>query len=116
MNTVVPTKCRALYQAFANMQAQGTLKSLADAEQMLITFGAKVEQKNTIDLDLLIFGQEYQERLFEYMIPLHDGSYATFYVDKNLGFGCGDELPDDCKKAIRKLHIQNSQNFLSTIH
>lgn len=50
------------------------------------------------------------------MIPLHDGSYATFYVDKNLGFGCGDELPDDCKKAIRKLHIQNSQNFLSTIH
>lgn len=100
----VPTKCRALYHAFTAMQQQGTLKSLSDAEKMLKNFGANVETKNTIEFDFVLGGRVYEERLYEYNVPLHDGSHTTFYVDKDLGFECGFALPESYKKVIHGLH------------
>lgn len=118
---VSPTKCRVLYEAFTQMQKQGTLNSLADAEQMLLSFGAKVDEKNTIEFDFVMFGKTYEERLFEYRVPLHNGTSSTFYIDKNLGFECGSKLPPSYKAVIKGLHIKQNlphSNFVipSTLH
>jgi hypothetical protein len=116
--SISPTKCRALYQALTLMQKQGTLNSLADAEQMLSSFGAKVEEKNTIKFDFVMFGKTYEERLFEYTIPLHNGASTTFYVDKNLGFECGSKLPLSYKQVIKGLHLEQANTAPShvTLH
>lgn len=106
MNNAVSAKCRELYQYFQSMQQQGELTSLAVAEKALSHFGAKMEERNVIEFDFILGGRTYEERLYEYIIPLDDGTNSTFYVDKNLGFECGSKLPDQYKKVIKGMHVQ----------
>ena len=101
----VSVKCNNLYNAFSEVQQAGNLKSLKDAEILLGFFGAKMEDKKCISFDLQLGNnQTYEERLYEYQIPIGNGLFSTFYVDKNLGFQCGERLPKSYQKVIHKLH------------
>ncbi|MFT7433313.1 MAG: hypothetical protein ACI9TY_000943 [Alphaproteobacteria bacterium] len=112
----VSTKCSALYAAFAQMQTKGILNNLTDAEKMITAFGGDISQRNTIEFDFELSGKFYEERLYEYIIPQTCGTDTTFYVDKYLGFECGNRLDPRYKKIITHLHLSQKQAQKALLH
>tara|TARA_R110000868_G_scaffold411733_1_gene708225 strand:+ start:58668 stop:59018 length:351 start_codon:yes stop_codon:yes gene_type:complete len=104
---MVNIKSLVLYKAFDELKKEGGLNSITDAENLLTAFGADIKKRNVIEFDYCLKNLAHKEKLYEYAIPLTNGTFATFYVDHDLGFECGERLPRPYMHIIKHLHMNN---------